>query len=126
MSPLDNLCNNSHCLHRIRLDPPVPVPEHQSAKGLDLSGITVADFSPELLQVLLEQVADTLQVLDLNQCEIMDSQMGGHPACPEPLLPAQVLQHVGTSSPWLLWRSCCVTPGLPSLSQEFYPAPLGE
>lgn len=34
-------------------------------KGLDLSGVTMMDFSPEILHVLLEQVAATLQELNL-------------------------------------------------------------
>ena len=42
-------------------------------KGLDISGVTMTDFSPEVLHVLLEQVAATLQELNLEQCGITES-----------------------------------------------------
>ena len=53
-------------------------------KGLDLSGVTMTDFGPEILHVLLEQVADTLQELNLEDYGITESQ---HEAilCPDPL-----------------------------------------
>ncbi|KAG5202482.1 hypothetical protein JEQ12_003872 [Ovis aries] len=44
-------------------------------KGLDLSGVTMTDFSPEILRILLEQVAATLQELNLEQCGITESQL---------------------------------------------------
>ena len=43
-------------------------------KGLDLSGVTIMDFSPEILHVLLEQVAATLQEHNLEWCWITESQ----------------------------------------------------
>ncbi|XP_070623765.1 PRAME family member 27-like [Bos indicus] len=43
-------------------------------KSLELNGVTLMDFNPELLQVLLEKVAATLQELYLDQCGIQDSQ----------------------------------------------------
>lgn len=68
-------------------------PDISQLKSLDLSGVTMTDFRPELLQVLLEKVAATLQDLDL---DVWDHGLpaGGLPACPEPLLPAQVRQPV--------------------------------
>ena len=36
-------------------------PNISQLKGLDLSGVTVTDFRPEVLHVLLEKVAATLQ-----------------------------------------------------------------
>ncbi|XP_059751041.1 PRAME family member 4-like [Balaenoptera ricei] len=56
-------------------------PNISQLKGLDLRGVRLTDFSPELLHVLLEKVADTLQEPDLSQCGIMDSQL-------EAILPA--------------------------------------
>uniref|UniRef100_A0A8C0AHE8 Melanoma antigen preferentially expressed in tumors-like n=1 Tax=Bos mutus grunniens TaxID=30521 RepID=A0A8C0AHE8_BOSMU len=44
-------------------------------KGLNLNGVTLTNFHPELLQVLLEKVAGTLEELDLNLCGIMDSHL---------------------------------------------------
>ncbi|KAM9110799.1 PRAME family member 8-like [Megaptera novaeangliae] len=93
-------------------------------KGLDLSDVRLTFFSPELLHVLLEKVAATLQELDLSQCGIMDSQL-------EAILPAL------SSCSQLRSFSLCGnllsmavmekmlrhTVGLPCLSQELYPAP---
>ena len=50
-------------------------------KSLELNGVTLTDFNPELIQVLLEEVAATLQELYLDQCGITDSQF-------EAILPA--------------------------------------
>ncbi|XP_044798767.2 PRAME family member 8-like [Bubalus bubalis] len=125
MSPLDNL-TITHCLLTDSdLTHLSQCPRISQLKGLDLSGITLADFSPELLQVLLERVADTLQVLDLNQCEIMDSQI-------EAILPAlshcSQLRSISMCGNLLsmaaMEKLLRHTSGLPRLSQEFYPAPL--
>ena len=48
-------------------------PNIRQLKGLDLSGITMMDFSPEILQILMEQAAATLQELNLEQCGITES-----------------------------------------------------
>ncbi|XP_036681431.1 PRAME family member 8-like [Balaenoptera musculus] len=99
-------------------------PNISQLKGLDLSGVRLTDFSPELLHILLEKVADTLQEPDLSQCGIMDSQL-------EAILPAL------SSCSQLRSFSLCGnllsmavmekmlrhTVGLPCLSQELYPAP---
>lgn len=50
-------------------------------KGLNLSGVTMTDFSLELFPVLLEKVSASLQKLDLKLYGIRDSQF-------ETLLPA--------------------------------------
>ena len=49
-------------------------PNLHQLKGLDLSGVTIMDFSPEILHVLLEQVAATLQELNLEWSWITESQ----------------------------------------------------
>lgn len=124
MSPLDNLAITHCLLTESDLTHLSQCPSISQLKGLDLSGITVADFSPELLQVLLEQVADTLQVLDLNQCEIMDSQI-------EAILPA--LSHCfqlkyfsmcgNLLSMAIMEKMLRHTSALPSLNKELYPVP---
>ena len=43
-------------------------------KGLDLNGVTMTDFSPEILHVLLEQVAATFQEMNLEWCGFTESQ----------------------------------------------------
>ena len=48
-------------------------PNMHQLKGLDLSGVTMMDFSPEILQILMEQAAATLQELNLEQCGITES-----------------------------------------------------
>ena len=50
-------------------------PDISQLKSLDLSGVTMTDFRPEPLQVLLQKVAATLQELDLDVCGITDSQL---------------------------------------------------
>uniref|UniRef100_A0A8C3YEX8 Uncharacterized protein n=1 Tax=Catagonus wagneri TaxID=51154 RepID=A0A8C3YEX8_9CETA len=93
-------------------------------KGLNLSGITLTNFNPALLQVLLEKVAATLEELDLNLCGIMDSQM-------EAILPAlSHCFHLTTLSLCGNFLSKAVmerllhhTDGLPVLDLELYPAP---
>lgn len=44
-------------------------------KDLDLSGVTLTNFSPEPLRALLERVAASLQDLDVIHCGITDSQV---------------------------------------------------
>ena len=44
-------------------------------KGLNLSGVTLTNFSAKPRQVLLETVAGTLEELDLNVCGIMDAHV---------------------------------------------------
>ena len=84
----------------------------------------MTDFSPELLQVLLEKVAATIQELYLDQCGIMDSQF-------EAILPA--LSRCSQLSSFSLCGNLLSmavmekmlrhTAGLSCLSQEWYPAP---
>ena len=49
-------------------------PNMYQLKGLDLGGVTMMDFSPEILHILLEQFAATLQELNLEQFGITESQ----------------------------------------------------
>ncbi|XP_065793234.1 PRAME family member 12-like [Muntiacus reevesi] len=99
-------------------------PDISQLKSLDLSGVSMTDFHPELLQVLLEKVAATLQELDFDVCGITDSQL-------EAFLPALSLcsqlrsfslcgNLLSTAEMEKLLRHTAV---LPCLRQERYPAP---
>ncbi|KAG5202483.1 hypothetical protein MJG53_011266 [Ovis ammon polii x Ovis aries] len=93
-------------------------------KSLEMIGVTMTDFSPELLQVLLEKVSATIQELYLDQCGIMDSQF-------EAILPS--LSRCSQLSSFSLCGNLLSmavmekmlrhTAGLSCLSQEWYPAP---
>ena len=98
-------------------------PNMHQLKGLDLSGVTMMDFSPEVLHVLLEQVAATLQELNLVHCGITESQR-------ESILSA--MRHcsslgpsfcVETSFLAILEKLLSHTTGMSKLSDEFDPAP---
>lgn len=74
-TPLDNFAV-THCLvTESDLMHLSQCPNISQLKRLNLGGITLTDFNPELLQVLLEKVTVTLQDLDLNQCRITDTQL---------------------------------------------------
>lgn len=98
-------------------------PHISRLKGLDLSGITLTQFTPDL-QVLLEEVASNLEELNLEQCGIMDSQL-------EAILPA--LSHCSALTSFsvrgnllslaIVQKVLGCTTGLPGLCQEFYPPP---
>uniref|UniRef100_A0A8C6CTQ7 PRAME family member 9/15 n=1 Tax=Moschus moschiferus TaxID=68415 RepID=A0A8C6CTQ7_MOSMO len=93
-------------------------------KCLELNGVTLMDFNPELLQVLLKKVAATLQELYLDQCGIQDSQF-------EAILPSlsccsqlRSLSLCGNIlSMAIMEKMLQQTSGLSCLSQEWYPAP---
>ncbi|XP_015330723.1 PRAME family member 8-like [Bos taurus] len=99
-------------------------PNIHELKGLDLSGITMTDFSPKILHILLEQVAATLKELNLEQCGITESRL-------ESILP--VLSCCSQLRTFSLCRNVLYMPimekllshttGLFYLSDEFYPAP---
>ncbi|XP_043340577.1 PRAME family member 9/15-like [Cervus canadensis] len=125
VSPLDNLAITYCLLTESDLTHLSQCPSISQLKGLDLSGVTLVDFSPELLQVLLEQVADTLQELDLSQCEIMDSHIEAILAALNHCSQLRSLSLCGNSLSMVAMEKLLHhTSGLPSLSHEFYPAPL--
>uniref|UniRef100_A0A8C0CTH3 Melanoma antigen preferentially expressed in tumors-like n=1 Tax=Balaenoptera musculus TaxID=9771 RepID=A0A8C0CTH3_BALMU len=123
-TPLDNLSITNCLLTESDLTHLFQCPNISHLKGLNLSGVTLTNFSPELLQVLLEKVAATLQELDLNLCGIMDSQL-------EAILPAlshcsqlRVFSMCGNLlSMAVMERLLRHTDGLPGLNLELYPAP---
>uniref|UniRef100_A0A8C0CRT0 Uncharacterized protein n=1 Tax=Balaenoptera musculus TaxID=9771 RepID=A0A8C0CRT0_BALMU len=123
-TPLDNLSITNCRLTDSDLIHLSQCPNIRQLKGLDLSRVTLTDFSPVLLQVLLEQVAASLQELNLEQCGISDFQL-------ESILP--VLSHCSQLrtfslcgnllSMTIMEKLLCHTTGMPHLSDEFYPAP---
>ena len=93
-------------------------------KGLNLSGVILTSFSPELLQVLLEKVVGSLEELDLNLYGIMDSHLTA-------ILPAlshcsqlRVISVCGNLISMAILESLLHhTDRLPDLSLELYPVP---
>ncbi|XP_057588110.1 PRAME family member 15-like [Hippopotamus amphibius kiboko] len=124
MTPLDNLSITNCLLTESDFTHLFQCPNICHLKGLNLSGVTLTNFSPELLQVLLEKVAATLQELYLNLCGIIDSQL-------ETILPVlshcsqlRVLSMCGNLlSMAVMERLLRHTDRLPGLSLEIYPAP---
>ncbi|KAB0339459.1 hypothetical protein FD754_023894 [Muntiacus muntjak] len=123
-SPLDSLSITKCWLTESDLTHLCQSPDISQLKSLDLSGVTMTDFQPELLQVLLEKVAATMQEMDFDVCGIMNFQL-------EAFLPAlsrcsQLRSFslygnlLSTASMEKLLRHTAV---LPCLSQEHYPAP---
>uniref|UniRef100_A0A667ILP7 PRAME family member 12-like n=1 Tax=Lynx canadensis TaxID=61383 RepID=A0A667ILP7_LYNCA len=100
-------------------------PSISQLKELDLSGLSLACFSPKPLQVLLERVAATIQDLVLEYCGLSDTHL-------EAILPAlshchqlQTFSVRGNHlSMALMERLLRHTAGLSRLSLELYPAPL--
>ncbi|VTJ89427.1 Hypothetical predicted protein [Marmota monax] len=100
-------------------------PNTSQLRPLDLRYIKLTNFSPKPLKILLETVAPTLNRLDLEACEIADSQL-------QAILPA--LSHCSQVRTLCSFRNrismsvlrdlLCHTAGLSRLSIELYPAPL--
>ncbi|XP_073935768.1 PRAME family member 12-like [Castor canadensis] len=94
-------------------------------RHLSLRGVPLTYVHPELLQVLLEKVTETLKTLDLKDCEIRDPQLTA-------ILPA--LSHCSQLSRINLFGNSISmsvlkdllhhTARLSQLIQELYPAPL--
>ncbi|KAF4018579.1 hypothetical protein G4228_009841 [Cervus hanglu yarkandensis] len=123
-SPLDSLSRTKCWFTESDLTHLSQSPDISQLKSLDLSGVTMTDFRPELLQVLLEKNAATIQELDFDVCGIMDSQL-------EAFLPALSRcsrlrsfslcgNLLSTAAMEKLLRHTAV---LPCLRQERYPAP---
>ncbi|XP_057588481.1 PRAME family member 12-like [Hippopotamus amphibius kiboko] len=123
-TPLDNLAITHCLLTDSDLTHLSQCPNIRQLKGLDLSGISLTYSSPELLPVLLEKVAATLQELCLDQCGIVDSQL-------QAILPAlsrcSQLRSFSLRGNFLstavMEKLLRHTSQLPSLSQELYPVP---
>ncbi|XP_045402521.1 PRAME family member 12-like [Lemur catta] len=74
-TPLETLSITNCLLSESDLMDLSQCPSISQLKNLVLSGITLSDFSPEPLHLLLEKVAATLQTLDLDECGITDAQL---------------------------------------------------
>ncbi|XP_077883912.1 PRAME family member 12-like [Ictidomys tridecemlineatus] len=100
-------------------------PNTSQLRHLDLRYITLTNFSPEPLKILLETVAATLKNLDLEACEMTDSQL-------QAILPAlsrcsklRILCLFGNRISMSVLRDLVLhTARLSQLSIELYPAPL--
>nr|XP_006197089.1 PRAME family member 12-like [Vicugna pacos] len=110
-TPLDNLSVTNCLLTESDLSHLSRSPNISQLKGLDLSGISLSDFS-------------TLQELNLEQCGVMDPQL-------DSILPA--LSRCSQLSAFslcgnrlsmaVMGKLLRCTAGLPRLREEFYPAP---
>nr|XP_006197087.1 PRAME family member 27-like [Vicugna pacos] len=124
MSPLDNLAITNCLLTELDLTHLSKCQNISQLKALDLSGVSLTNFSPELLQVLLEKVAATLRELDLNKCGITGPQL-------ESILPtlsrcSQLSYFSVLGNPLsmaVMGKLLRCMAGLPRLSQELYPVP---
>ncbi|XP_077647698.1 PRAME family member 20-like [Urocitellus parryii] len=100
-------------------------PNTSQLKCLDLRGTKLTNFSPEPLQILLEMVAATLKNLDLEACEMTDSQLQAIlPAlshCSQLRILCFFRNHISMS---VLRDLLLHTARLSQLSIELYPAPL--
>ena len=93
-------------------------------KGLNLNGVTLTNFRAELLQVLLEKVAGTLEELDLNLCGIMDFHLMAILPVLSSCSQLRVLSLCGNLISMTVLESLLRhTDGLSALSLELYPAP---
>ncbi|VTJ90156.1 Hypothetical predicted protein [Marmota monax] len=100
-------------------------PNTSQLRHLDLRGIKLTNFSPEPLKIILETVAAILKSLDLEACEMTDSQL-------QAILPAlsrcsqlRILCFFGNRISMSVLRDLLLhTARLSQLSRELYPAPL--
>ncbi|XP_077647699.1 PRAME family member 12-like [Urocitellus parryii] len=100
-------------------------PNTSQLRRLDLRYLKLTNFSPEPLKILLEAVASTLNRLDLEACEIAESQL-------QAILPAlsrcsqlRILCFFRNRISMSVLRDLlCHTARLSQLSIELYPAPL--
>ncbi|CAN0570721.1 unnamed protein product [Rangifer tarandus platyrhynchus] len=124
MTPLDHLAITNCRLTESDLTHLSQCPNIRQLKGLDLSGVTMTDFSPEILHILLEQVAATLQELNLEQCRITESQLESILpvlSCCSQLTTFSLCGNVLSMA--VMEKLLSHTTGLINLSEEFYPAP---
>nr|XP_020757889.1 PRAME family member 8-like [Odocoileus virginianus texanus] len=123
-TPLDHLAITNCQLTESDLTHLSQCPNIHQLKGLDLSGVTMTDFSPEILHILLEQVAATFQELNLEQCGITESQLESILpvlSCCSQLMTFSLCGNVLSMA--IMEKLLSHTTGLINLSEEFYPAP---
>ncbi|XP_061237790.1 PRAME family member 12-like [Bos javanicus] len=124
MTPLDHLAITNCRLTESDLTHLSQCLNIHQLKGLDLSGVTMTDFSPKILCILLEQVAATLQELNLEKCGITESQLESILpvlSCCSQLRTFSLCGNVLSMA--IMEKLLSHTTGLFYLSDEFYPAP---
>ena len=123
-TPLDNISITNCLLTESDLTHLSWCPKICQLKGLNLSGVTLTDFNPKLLQVLLEKVAGTLEELDLNLCGITDVHLMGFLPALSCCSQLRVLTMCGNLISMAVLESVLRhTDRLPDLNVELYPAP---
>ena len=123
-TPLDNISMTRCLLTEPKLPHLSQCPAIYQLKGLNLSGVTLTNFSPKLRQVLLEKVAGTLEELDLNVCGIMDSHLMAILPVLSSCSQLRVLSLCGNLISMTVLKSLLRhTDRLSALSLELYPAP---
>ncbi|MXQ99724.1 hypothetical protein E5288_WYG013453 [Bos mutus] len=123
-TPLDNISITNCLLTESDLTHLSWCPKICQLKGLNLSGVTLTDFNPKLLQVLLEKVAGTLEELDLNLCGITDVHLMGFLPALSCCSQLRVLTMCGNLISMAVLESVLRhTDRLPDLNLELYPAP---
>ncbi|XP_012517943.1 PREDICTED: PRAME family member 12-like [Propithecus coquereli] len=123
-TPLESFAITECCLSELEMERLFLCPSTHQLKELDLTGIKLSSFNPEPLQILLENIAATLQVLILEDCWITDYQLSV-------ILPAlsrchqlMTLNFSGNQiSKAILENLLGHTVGLSRLSLEIYPVP---
>uniref|UniRef100_A0A8C8W508 PRAME family member 12-like n=1 Tax=Peromyscus maniculatus bairdii TaxID=230844 RepID=A0A8C8W508_PERMB len=94
-------------------------------KHLTLCGVVLFNLCPALLQFLLENVAATLQILELEDCGIGDSQLSALlPALSQCLQLTRVNFYDNVISISVLMDLLQILANLSKLTEEFYPAPM--
>uniref|UniRef100_A0A8C6FXD5 Uncharacterized protein n=1 Tax=Moschus moschiferus TaxID=68415 RepID=A0A8C6FXD5_MOSMO len=123
-TPLDHLAITNCRLTESDLTHLSQCPNIHQLKGLDLSGVTMTNFTPEILHIILKQVVATLQELNLEQCGITESQLESILpvlSCCSQLRTFSLCGNVLSMA--IMEKLLSHTTGLINLSDEFYPAP---
>ncbi|XP_012498248.1 PREDICTED: PRAME family member 12-like [Propithecus coquereli] len=99
-------------------------PSVSQLKELDLTGVTLSNFNPEPLQVLLENISATLHILLLKDYWITDSQLSVILSTLSHCHQLMTFNFCGNQiSKAILENLIHHTIGLRKLSLEIYPAP---
>uniref|UniRef100_A0A8C8ZNG2 Uncharacterized protein n=1 Tax=Prolemur simus TaxID=1328070 RepID=A0A8C8ZNG2_PROSS len=99
-------------------------PSVSQLKELDLTGITLSNFNPEPLEVLLENISATFHILLLKDCWITDSQLSVILSALSRCHQLMTFNFCGNQiSKAVLENLLHHTIGLSKLSLEIYPAP---
>ncbi|XP_036032677.1 oogenesin-3-like, partial [Onychomys torridus] len=96
-------------------------------KHLNLSGVVLSDLCPKLLGVLLDRIASTLQILELEECEMRDNHFNAIlPSLSQCSQLTKVNFTNNVISLLVLKNLLHHTAKLRKLTHELYPIPLGH